>query len=72
MRQIAEENRLPAEVDAQPPVRAAAALRSVIRGHRDEIEREQRLPKALSRNFIPPASTAWSSRVNWAASRPTR
>jgi len=51
MRQIAEENRLPADLDAQPPVRAAAALRSVIRGYRDEIEREQRLPKALVEQF---------------------
>src|SRR5947199_3879367 len=51
MRQIAEENRLPADIDAQPPVRAAAALRSVIRGYHDEIEREQRLPKALVEQF---------------------
>src|SRR2546423_2610559 len=47
MRQIAEDKRLPVDIDAQPPVRAAAALRSVIRGYRDEIEREQHLPKAL-------------------------
>src|SRR5256712_8983292 len=51
MRQIAEEKLLPADIDAQPPVRAAAALRSVIRGYRDEIEREQRLPKALVEQF---------------------
>ncbi len=51
MRQIADEKRLPADIDAQPPVRAAAALRSVIRGYRDEIEREQRLPKALVEQF---------------------
>jgi alkylation response protein AidB-like acyl-CoA dehydrogenase len=51
MRQIAEENRLPADVDAQPLVRAAAALRPLIRGYRDEIEREQRLPKALVEQF---------------------
>ena len=48
---IAEEQRLPADVDAQPVVRAAAALRSVIRSHRDEIEREQRLPKDLVEQF---------------------
>ena len=47
MQQIAEDTRLPADIDAQPLVQAAAALRSVIRGYRDEIEREQRLPKAL-------------------------
>ena len=47
MPQIAEDKRLPADIDAQPPVQAAAALRSVIRGYHEEIEREQRLPKAL-------------------------
>jgi alkylation response protein AidB-like acyl-CoA dehydrogenase len=48
---LAEENRLPDDVDAQPPVRAAASLHSVIRGYRDEIEREPRLPKALVEQF---------------------
>jgi len=42
-----DDTRLPADVDAQSPVRAAAALRSAIRGHHDELEREQRLPKPL-------------------------
>src|SRR5256712_4701061 len=51
MRQIAEEKRLPANIDAQPAVRAAAALQSVIRGYREELEREQRLPKALVEQF---------------------
>src|SRR2546427_7327514 len=51
MRQISEAQRLPDEIDAQPPVRTAAALRSVIGGYRDEIEREQRLPKALVEQF---------------------
>jgi indole-3-acetate monooxygenase len=51
MRQIAEENRLPADIDAEPPVQAAAALRSAIRSHHDEIEREQCLPKALVERF---------------------
>jgi len=51
MRQIGEEKILPADVDAEPAVRAAAALRSVIRGYHDEIEREQRLPKALVERF---------------------
>jgi indole-3-acetate monooxygenase len=51
MRQIAEDHRLPSDVDAQPVVQAAAALQSVIRGHRDELEREQRLPKALVEQF---------------------
>jgi alkylation response protein AidB-like acyl-CoA dehydrogenase len=51
MRQIADDKRLPADVDAQAPVQAAAALRSVIRGYHDELEREQRLPKALVEQF---------------------
>ena len=44
---IAEETRLPADIDAQPVVQAAAALRPVMRGYREEIEREQRLPQDL-------------------------
>jgi len=48
---IAEETRLPVDIEAQPPVRAAAALQEVVRGYRDELEREQRLPKALVEQF---------------------
>jgi indole-3-acetate monooxygenase len=44
---MAEENRLPVDIDAQPLVRAAAALQPVLRGYHDEIEREQRMPPAL-------------------------
>lgn len=44
---MAENTRLPDDIDAQPLVRAAAALRPVIRGFREEIEREQRLPLPL-------------------------
>src|SRR5207245_3974152 len=51
MRQIAEDKLLPTDIDAQPQVRAAAALRSVNCGYRDEIEREQRLPKTLVEQF---------------------
>src|SRR5881296_2850673 len=51
MRQIAEDKLLPADIDAQPPVRTAAALRSVIRGYRNEIERAQQLPKTLVEQF---------------------
>ncbi|HEY2993376.1 MAG TPA: acyl-CoA dehydrogenase family protein [Methylomirabilota bacterium] len=51
MRQIVEEKLLPADIDAQPTVRAAAALRSVIRSYREDVEREQRLPKALVEQF---------------------
>ncbi len=51
MRDIAEDTLLPADIDAQPVVQAAAALRPSIRAHRDEIDCEQRLPKALVEQF---------------------
>jgi alkylation response protein AidB-like acyl-CoA dehydrogenase len=51
MRQIAEETRLPSDIDAHPLVQAAAALRSVIRTYHAELERDQRLPKALVEQF---------------------
>src|SRR5262245_39081508 len=51
MRKLAEEKRLPEDIEAHPLVRAATALGPVIRGHRDEIEREQRLPKSLVEQF---------------------
>jgi alkylation response protein AidB-like acyl-CoA dehydrogenase len=51
MQKIAEDTCLPVDIDAQPPVQAAAALQSVIRDYREEIEREQRLPKALVERF---------------------
>ncbi len=44
---MTEETGLPGDIDAQPLVRAAAAMQPVIRACHDEIEREQRLPKAL-------------------------
>jgi alkylation response protein AidB-like acyl-CoA dehydrogenase len=44
---IAEDTRLPTDIDAQPLVQAAAAMRPVLRGYQQEIEREQRLPRAL-------------------------
>src|ERR671936_451410 len=47
MQKIAEETRLPVDIDAQPLVQAAAALRPVIRSYHEEIERDQRLPHAL-------------------------
>jgi alkylation response protein AidB-like acyl-CoA dehydrogenase len=47
MPRIVDDTHLPIEVDAQPQVRAAIALRPVILGYRAEAEREQRLPKAL-------------------------
>jgi len=51
MRELAADKRLLDDIEAQPPVRAAAALGPIIRGYRDEIEREQRLPKALVEQF---------------------
>ena len=48
---IAEETRLPADIDAQSVVQAAAALQPVLRRYHDEIEREQRLPQALVAQF---------------------
>jgi alkylation response protein AidB-like acyl-CoA dehydrogenase len=44
---MVEETRLPADVDAQPVVQAAAALRPALRDYHQEIEREQRLPQTL-------------------------
>lgn len=51
MRQVFDDERLPTDLEAQPLVQAAAALRPVIRRHHDEIEREQRLPKTLVERF---------------------
>ena len=51
MQQIAEDTCLPVDIDAQPPVQAALALQPVIRSYREEIEREQRLPKPLVEQF---------------------
>jgi indole-3-acetate monooxygenase len=42
-----DDTRLPADVDAQPVVRAAAAMQPILRDCADEIEREQRFPRAL-------------------------
>ncbi len=44
---MAEEARLPVDVEVQPLVQAAAALQPMLRDYREEIEREQRLPKAV-------------------------
>jgi indole-3-acetate monooxygenase len=44
---MAEATHLPLDIEAQPLVQAAAALRPVIRSYHEEIEREQRLPQAL-------------------------
>jgi alkylation response protein AidB-like acyl-CoA dehydrogenase len=49
--EIADEQRLPADIDAHRLVQAAAALQPVIRRYREEIDREQRLPKALVERF---------------------
>src|SRR5437899_10948586 len=47
MDSMAEATRLPRDIDAQPIVHAAAALKPVLREYHDEIEREQRMPPAL-------------------------
>jgi alkylation response protein AidB-like acyl-CoA dehydrogenase len=44
---IALEKRLPADIEAQPVVQAAKAIRPTLRRYKDEIEREQRMPAAL-------------------------
>ena len=44
---ITEDSHLADDIDAQPLVRAAAALRPRLRRYHDEIEREQRLPQPL-------------------------
>src|ERR1700687_966294 len=44
---ITEATRLPADIDAQPLVQAAAALQPVLRKYHEEIESEQRMPSAL-------------------------
>jgi indole-3-acetate monooxygenase len=44
---ITEDTSLPADIDAQPLVQAAIALRPALRRYHDEIEQEQRLPPAL-------------------------
>ena len=47
MQTIAEDRRLPVDIDAQPVVQAAAALKPTVRHYQDEIEREQRLSPEL-------------------------
>src|SRR4029450_2348262 len=47
MRSIPDDTQLPADLEAQPLVRAAAELMPVIRGYRAHTARQQRLPKAL-------------------------
>ncbi len=47
MERATEEKRLPVDLAKEPLVQAAAALRPVLRRHRAEVERAQRLPPAL-------------------------
>src|SRR3954452_17364533 len=44
---MADRSSLPVDVDAQPVVQAAAALKTALRDYHVEIEREQRFPRAL-------------------------
>jgi len=43
----AETERLPEDIDAQPAVEAALALKPKLRDYAEELEREQRFPRAL-------------------------
>ena len=47
MQTIVEDRRLPVDINAQPVVQAAAALKPTLRHYQDEIEREQRLSPEL-------------------------
>ena len=44
---IQEVTRLPADIDAEPLVRAAAAMRPLLRAFQPAVERDQRFPPAL-------------------------
>jgi alkylation response protein AidB-like acyl-CoA dehydrogenase len=44
---LSDSARLPADIEAQPLVRAAAEIYPVLRAHREEIERGQRMPPSL-------------------------
>jgi len=44
---MAEDMRLPVDIDAHPVVQAAKAIEPTLRRYKEEIEREQRLPPAL-------------------------
>jgi indole-3-acetate monooxygenase len=44
---VSDDKHLPADVDAQPLVRAAVALQPMLREYHDELERDQRLPRPL-------------------------
>jgi alkylation response protein AidB-like acyl-CoA dehydrogenase len=44
---MVEDTRLPADIEAQPVVQAAAAMQPVLRRYQEELEREQRMPRAL-------------------------
>jgi alkylation response protein AidB-like acyl-CoA dehydrogenase len=44
---VEDSSSLPANVEAQPLVRAAAAMQPVLRRYQEEIEREQRIPRPL-------------------------
>ena len=48
---IAEEARLPTDIDTQPVVRAAAAMRPKLRDYKHQVETEQRLPPELVEEF---------------------
>ena len=48
---IFDDTRLPTAIDAQPVVRAAAAMRPKLRDYKHQVETEQRLPPELVEEF---------------------
>src|ERR1700744_3454843 len=48
---IAEDVRLPTDIDRQPVVQAAAAMRPKLRKYKNQVELEQRLPPELAEEF---------------------
>ena len=59
---IFDDARLPENVEAQPVVQAAAALKPELRQYQEQLEREQRLPKPPPPSW--PASGGWLRRLH--------
>ena len=70
---MADDTRLPADIDAQPVVQAAAALQPVLARVPRRDRARAALPAAAGRaDARGRASTAWSSRARSADCRPIR
>ena len=72
MRTIVEDRHLPVDINAQPVVQAAAALKPTLRYYQDDIEREQRLSPELVEQMHAAGFTASCCRGRSAACRPIR